>query len=475
MMKPLDLITQEEIENIHEKALVLLETTGVQFMLPELLSRLQEEGLQVDFDQQLVRFPGEQLEARLSTVPRRFVLGARSPELACHIGEGGPYARSISGCVKIIDRRTGICRDGTMNDVAEAARLIDALPNQAACGGFIYPMDVDRTVADVALLRGMVENSAKHIQMQPFQGRNMEFIIEMLEAVSGGKSEIRANPLISVVVAPTSPLRYDRNEVEVLIAAAEHSIPMITASTPVCGVSGPITLAGMAVLQHAETLAAMAVHQIVNSGAPAFYAPRACMMDMRNANAVWGPIEFTMLNLVWLQLGRHCNFAVDSMSCTTDSKTTDEQSGIEKALNALGSCLGGPDILGGFGMLETINTACFEQLVIDDELMGIVKRFQKGIKITEETLALDLIQRVGVGGQYLDQEHTMKFYQKNHYLPTIFDRNVRGTWENNGSKDVVQVAKQRVEKLLSEHTAPALPYDVLRELERIWQAAIAQD
>jgi trimethylamine--corrinoid protein Co-methyltransferase len=199
------------------------------------------------------------------------------------------------------------------------------------------------------------------------------------------------------------------------------------------------------------------------------------MMDMRNANAVWGPIEFTMMNLVWLQLGRHCNFAVDSMSCTTDSKTTDEQSGIEKALNALGSCLGGPDILSGFGMLETIITACFEQLVIDDELMGIVKRFQKGIIITEETLALDLIQRVGSGGQYLDQEHTMKFYQKNHYLPTIFDRNVRGTWENNGSKDVVQVAKQRVAKLLSEHTVPALPDDVLRELERIWQAAIAQD
>jgi trimethylamine--corrinoid protein Co-methyltransferase len=370
-----------------------------------------------------------------------------------------------------MDRKTGICRDGTTNDVAEAARLMDALPNQAACGAFIYPMDVDRTMADVAVVRGILENSEKHLQMQPYQGRNMKFIMEMLEAVSGSKSENRERSPISVVVAPTSPLQFARNEVEVLIAAAENRIPMITASTPVCGVSGPITLAGMAVLQHAENLAAMAVHQIINPGAPLFYAPRASMMDMRTANAAWGPVEFSMMNLVWLQLGRRCNFAVDSMTCTTDSKTTDEQSGIEKGLGLLASCLGGPDILGGFGMLETINTASFEQLVIDDELMGMARRFREGIAVTPDTLALELIQTVGPGGQYLDQEHTMRFYRENHYLPTLFDRNVRGTWENNGSKDVVQVAKLRVDKLLTEHTAPPLEDKVLQELERIWQAA----
>ena len=461
----LSILNQEQIEKIHFSALETLERTGIVIEHPEALKSLQRVGVDVDFEKRLAKFPPYVIQDYVRKAPPHFLQAGRNKKFDFVVRNGRVFARNLSGCSHILDMETGQCREATTRDTADGARLLDALENIHYCGGWIYPGDEHPSYRDVSLFKIFLENSEKHICLQAYEGKNLEFMIEMAKAVQGGEDELRRRPLLSVILAPTSPLRLGKFMIDQIYLAGQYGFPALMCSTPIAGATSPITLAGNLVIVHCENLASIAISQILHPGSPAVYAPRPNTMDMRTGNSSWGAIEFGILAAACVQLGHFCGLPVDTYSLGTDSKALDEQAAAERSLNLVLPTLAGVNLLTGAGYVETIRTASFAQVVIDDEILGMVFRTRRGIGVDDETLALDLISKVGPGGGYLAEKHTRQHALGEHFMPTIFDRNVRQTWEQKGSKDAAQVAGMKATELLKKHHPAELERDVQRQID----------
>jgi len=471
-MKRFEVLAPEEVVLLHTKALTVLEKTGVKVLHSKMRSMLDELGFAVDDEQQLVRFPPELTETYVRKAPQSYTMGARSPKHNLPISDGVMYTRPMSGCHRVIDIDTGQCRDGKAQDVADLIRLTDALDQLDFGGGILYPWDCPVEVSDILLLRLAIENTSKHFQCQPFSGENLETMLKMLLLVAGSKEALRENPLLTATIAPTSPLQYMEHEIDIMLLAGEYGIPIMVGSTPIAGATGPVALANNLVLIHAETLAGIAMSQAINAGTPVTYGPRPNTLDMSTGIACWGCVEFGMCAAACQQLARHAGcWITDVSGANSESMTWDEQAGIERASNSQMLALAGTPILTGFGQFETICTASVQQLVIDNELIGSLRRLKRGVRVDEETVDIDVIDRVGHGGHYLDDEQTVSLFREEHYFPTLFNRKVRGTWETDGSKTTHDMAKEKAESILAEHVVEPLEPGIAEQLDAICQAA----
>lgn len=468
-MERLKILSNEEVSRIHDAALGVLEKTGLIIHHEELLKKLLDAGFKVNENKKRVWFPPTLVEDYVRKVPNSFVMASPTGKFDVEIKEGRTYTRSISGCFKIFNSRTKKCRTATLEDSVKATRLLDALENISFCGGSLYPWTEPAPIRDISLLKIMFENTEKHIFLQPYGLKNMKYMIEMMDIVAGGDG--LKGSIISVNAAPTSPLQYSGNELDILVEAAKRNIPVEIGSTPLAGATGPVTLAGQLTLEHAEILAGVVISQITNPGAPVIYEPRPNNMDMGTNNALWGSVEWGLSSAASQQLASHCGLVTDLSGTTTESKITDEQAGIEKSLNAVIVALVRPNIISGMGFLETINTLSFEQLVIDDEICARVFRVLRGVEVDKETIADEVIQKVGPGGNFLTEDHTLKYFRKEHLLDTLFDRNVRARWEESGSPDIVDVSREKAEQIIKEHRAAHLSKEVQKELALVLKKA----
>lgn len=468
-MERLKILSNEEVCRIHDTALGVLEKTGLIIHHEDLLKKLLDAGFKVNENKKRVWFLPTLVEDYVRKVPNSFVMASRTGKFDIVIKEGRTYTRSISGCFKVFDSRTKECTTATLEDSVKVARLLDALENISFCGGSLYPWTEPAPIRDISLLKIMFENTEKHIFLQPYGLKNMKFILEMVDVVATGNS--LKGSIISVNVAPTSPLQYAKNELDILIEAAKRNIPVEIGSTPLAGAASPITLASQLTLEHAEILAGVVISQVVNAGAPVIYEARPNFMDMRTGNALWGNIEWGLSSAASQQLALYCGLATDLSGTTTESKIPDEQAGIEKCLNAMLIALARPNIISGMGFLETINTLSFEQLIIDDEICARIFRVLRGIEVSEETIAAELIDKVGPGGSFLSEDHTLRHFKKECIWETIFDRNVRAQWEKLGSPDVVDVAREKAEHIIKEHRVAPLSKEVQKELALILKKA----
>jgi len=467
----LQILDRTQIERIHFSALEVLERTGVVIEQTDTLKSLGDVGVQVDLDRKLARFPPYVIQDYVRKAPPHFLQAGRIRKFDFVVRNGSVFARSLSGCSHVLDMETGQCREATKNDTADGARIIDALDNIHFCGGWIYPGDEHPSYRDVSLFKIFLENSEKHVCLQAYEGKNLEFMIEMAKAVQGGENELRRRPVLSVVLAPSSPLKLGKFMIDQLDLAGRYGVPTLFCSTPIGGATSPITLAGHLVTLHCENLAGIALSQILHPGTPVVYGPRPNTMDMRTGNAAWGSIEFGIMSAACVQLGHFCGLPVDTYSLGTDSKSLDEQAAVERSLNLVLPALAGANLLSGAGFIETIRTASFAQIVIDNEILGMVYRIMKGVNVEDETLGLELMDRIGPGGSFLAEKHTRTHILSEHFIPTIFDKNVRESWEQKGSKAATQVAKERAEEILRNHHPNELAKDIQRELDSIMTRA----
>lgn len=470
-MRNFELLTQTEIEKIHSISLKNLWEIGILVNDGKVLEILGDAECIVDKNTKIVKFPESLVERCIKTTPKSFKMGARSRENIIRVGEGVIQTRPMSGCHMILDLETGKCRQGVESDVAKCSLLVNELNNITYNGAIIYPSNEPPMVRDVHLLKTMLSNSLKHIQCQPFEEKNLKYMIDLCIAVAGSKENIMEYPLITLNTAPTSPLKYSKNEVEILKLASLYKIPVLQGSTPISGATGPVTLAGQLILIHTETLAGLTIQQIINPGTPILYGPRPNTMDMKTGVALWGSIEFGITGAAVVQLAHYLNIPTDLCGAGTDSKALDEQTGIEKSMNLMLAALSGSDVVSGLGFIETINTGSYEQLVIDDEIAGMMFRILKGIDLEEEKLAIDVIREVGFHSNFLSHKHTRKFFREEHFIPKIFDRRTRYNWDLAGSKDLAKIANDKAKSILEKAEIPYLSDDISKELDKIFAEA----
>jgi trimethylamine--corrinoid protein Co-methyltransferase len=289
----------------------------------------------------------------------------------------------------------------------------------------------------------------------------------MAAALVGGEEELRKKPTIAGYVDPVSPLIHDKEMIEGLMEYASYGQPIFITVMALAGATGPATLAGVLVQQNAEILSGLLIAHLVNPHAPVIYGTVSCPLDMRTGVSSTGSPEAGLLSVAATQIARYYGIPSD-VGAQSNAKVSDAQASYEKTMSLIMAVMAGADFIDLFaGSMESYMTTSYEQMVIDNELAGMALRCAEGIKVNAETIAKDVIDRVGPGGHYLADKHTLDWFKKEHYRPKLSDRRTRIDWEKSGGKDIREEARNRAKEILANHEPEPVDPTVWREIEKI--------
>lgn len=459
----LQILTKEQLDTIHISALKILENVGVKVVTERALKVFSNAGAYVEEKSKTVKIPPHIVEDALKKAPENFVLVGRDEKVEVPLKRGRVYARPSTGFVNIIDFNSKEWRKANCRDVTIVARIVDYLENISINATHLFPADVIPEINDVYSFKIVLENSRKHIVVSPLTLENLRCMWR-IATVARDEERLRKKPMFTVLNCPSSPLILRD---DIAIFCAEKMIPTIVNSAPVVGVSSPVTLAGTMVLQSAEALATITLIQLINPGSPVIWGCKSTPLDMRYGSPLAGVVEIGLLSVGAVQVAHYYNLPAEGFGPRTDSKTLDEQAGIERVFLAILPALAGAEIISGAGCLEAVATFSIEQLLIDSELYSMVFRVLKGISFDVDRLALDVIMRLGIGGNYLRDISTVKYYRSEFFIHELFDKRDRRSWISSGSRRIEQVAEEKARKIISEYTPPQLEDDERNRIENI--------
>ncbi len=388
------------------------------------------------------------------------------------IGEGQVRVHNGGGLPFVFDLETGRRRSASLRDVADMARLTDALPHVDVaipmCGAQDTPAELMTPASFVALL----QNTRKPIHAAAAEKpADVYYLVKLAAACCGGEAAFRQRPTIPIMASPISPLTLSQQVAATILAIAESGAPYYSLPAPTLGGTGPITLAGCLAQQHAEILASFVLVAAARPGAQVTYCSRIIPTDMRTAVSAFGGPEVGMAAAGAAQLAHRLGLACDAYGLCTNSARLDPQFAYERFANAMQAALAGVDILSGAGVMENNMAASFEAAVIDDEIIGLIKHIVAGAAVNEDTLAFDVMRETILGdGVFLSQMHTVKQMRKGViWTPAISERALN-TGEDPDA-GVVAHARRRVKEILATHQVEPLPDDAQRHLAEIMEEA----
>ena len=450
-------LTQQEIEEIHQASLAVLEHTGLLVENEAALELYRQGGAKIE--ERRVYLPPGMIQAALQTVPHRVLLAGRDPSHDMVLEGGRVHAGTGGSPTQVLDPGADTVRPATLRDLADLVRLADALRYCDFVVMPLFPTDVSADDAPINRFFTCVMNTTKHVMGGVGSVAGARQVIELGVIMAGSLEALQARPFISAITSwMVSPLRLDTEVTSILLEWCRHGLPVALSSAPMAGSTAPVTLAGTLVQLNAEQLSGMVLTQLARPGAPVLAGYIPGVADMRSGGYLGGTVEFGMMQAAAAQLGRFYGVPVYGSGGMTDAKVPDAQAGYEKMSTLLLAAMGGCDYIHhAVGMITNMNSASLEQAVIDDEIVGMVMRVLRGVEVTPATLGVEAIERVGPGGHYLLDDHTRQFMRAEHFLPTLADRQSRGSWELEGRRDTRQRARARVEKILAGHAAPGLP------------------
>ncbi len=471
-MRQVKILSDQEVQRIHSGSLKVLYTPGIIVPSERARKLLEEAGAEVNHEAALVRLPSEIVEQSIEKAPGKIIYGGRDPKRDLVLERGGAtYFRPSQGHEGWIDLETRQYRNVTMPDVKNWIRLADALDNMAYCTG-IYPPDVPVEMRDIHILRLLLENTDKHTTMlHPYNTKSMEYMIELLLVDRGGEEELKKRPRFSTTIDTVSPLTFTEYGIDLMFLSGKYGIPCELNAMSISGGTSPVTLAGALVIGHAELLALLTMAQLANPGAPVSYKLLPMTLDMSTGVGLKGSVEFAMLVTAGVQLAQECCGIPSVVAPGTDSLAADGQAIIEKIFTILGTVQAGTNVVCLGGGLEHSYTGDLVQMVIDNEISGMVHRWLRGIEVNDDTLGLDVIAQVGAGGNFLTNDHTLKYFRTEHHMPDLAYRKARAIWDTEEIKDFSERGKQKAITLLKDHEPVPLAEDVKKEFDSIVERA----
>lgn len=286
----------------------------------------------------------------------------------------------------------------------------------------------------------------------------------MAEIIAGSPEKLRQRPIISMITCIISPLKMDAHYGDLLLNIAKSGIPVVCPAEPLCGATSPITLAGNVTVQTVDSLMGVILTQIINPGTPVIFGSVATSTDLTDLRYLAGSIEMGLINAAGAQMAQFYKLPFYATGGMTDSKVLDAQSGYESALTNMLCALSGANFIhDSAGLMEFAMTVCKEKYVIDNEILGMVMRAVEGITVNEDTLAYELIKQGGPGGNFVSAKHTRQFMRREHYQPTLSDRNSREEWEAKGKKVTWRRASENVREIVARHKW-RLPDDIRQKV-----------
>ncbi len=460
-----EFLSPADVEQVHNTGMRLLADVGVKFLDDEAIAVFKKHGIKTDG--RTVYLSEEQVMRALATVPSQFTLHARNPNRNVTVGGGKPVFAPAYGAPFIVDPEVGK-RQPTMQDYENLVRLANALPNQDLSGHLLVePGDVHAHTAHLRMVHSCMVHSDKPFIGSVKGSAGARHTMEMAAILFGeGVAALAQRPVTIALINSLSPLRYGHEMVEALMEYARWRQPVIIAALAMAGSTGPITLAGVLAQQNAEILAGITLAQFVSPGTPVVYGSTSTNMDMKTGALSIGSPELSLVVTATAQMARHYGLPCRSGGALTDAHSLDTQAGFESMLGLLTAVNSGVDfVLHAAGILSSYLAFSYEKFVLDDEMCGMVRRFRRGIAVTPETLAYDVIARVGPGGNFLVEPHTVKRCRHEFWQPDVCDRNGLEAWMAGGRQDVVARARRRWQELLAEHQDPPLDETTARQLQ----------
>lgn len=458
-----EFLSPADVEEIHNTSMKLLTSVGIRFSDEEAVAVFGKHGARIDG--YTVYLSEKQVMSAVDTAPAQFTLHGRNPERNVTVGNGEPVFAPGYGAPFLLDPALGK-RMPTMEDYHNLARLAHTLPNQDLVGHLMVdPDDVSAETADLRMLHASMTHSDK-----PFIGSTRgrlgaRHTMEMASILFD--EQIGQRPVTVGVINGLSPLGYSQEMIEALMEYASWRQPVIIAMLVMAGSTGPITLAGVLAQQNAEILAGVTLTQLINPGTPVIYGSTSTSVQMKTGDLSIGGPELALLTAATAQMARYYGLPSRGGGALTDAHSPDAQAGLESMLSLLTAINSGVDfVLHAAGILSSFLAFSYEKFVLDDEMCGLLRWYRRGIAVTPETLAYNVIAGVGPGGHFFLEPHTLERCHNEFWQPELYSREGLATWLTNGRVDVAQRAGQRWQKLLAEHQDPPLAEATVRQLGR---------
>jgi trimethylamine--corrinoid protein Co-methyltransferase len=471
-MNPLDLnfkpkvkvIDERQIEQIHLATLEVLERTGVVFNHPRALEVLDGAGAWVDGDR--VRIPAWLVEDSIRHAPKRIVLGSRDGARSVVLeGDKSWFGPSLD-CIDYLDPVSEERRPFTSDDCRITATVADALPNYTWVMTIGMAADTEADIADRVIARQVLTYCEKPFVFCCKDVASARDIYEMALLIVGDEEKFKRTPTLVHYSEPISPLSYFGPAVEKIIFCAETGIPVINFPAPQTGGTSPATFAGTIVQGSAESLSGLVLAQLVRPGAPFIYGAFTTIMDMKTTIFSYGAPEMSLMVAAVSQMAQYYKLPFFGTAGCTDAKFPDPQAAAEVAFSCLSSALVGANLVHDAGSwIDHGSLVSPAFMVLVNEVLDMVKQYMRGIPVNEETLAIELIDRIGPGGHYLDEDHTMRHFRDVWY-PNLFDRTIYDVWQQQGAKRFEERLREKTLQAM-DHKPAALSSEIVKELDRM--------
>ncbi|MFO8010429.1 MAG: trimethylamine methyltransferase family protein [Dehalococcoidia bacterium] len=456
----------DDVQDIDRTGRRILEQVGVHILSDAFLERLEKAGANVDRENQRVRFDGAWLDEVLSKAPSQFTLYSRDGVKDIHLGSGNSYFGNGGRVFRILDMRTGGYRYTLLRDVSNTAILVDHLKYLDFYIIACQAHDLQPETYHLNDFFRAFYRTTKHVMGGCGDVRGARQMWELASLIAGGEDYLAEKPFVSVITNVISPLTIDNTVLEILDFCIERGIPVTCAPAPISGATAPATLAGTLTQLHAESLAGVAVVQALKPGAPVLYGAVPTAMDLRTMEFTMGTVEMGMMNAAAVQLAKLYNLPIYASAGLTEAKRPDIQAGFEKLFSNFTVAMTGADYIHlAAGMLDSGNSISYEQYVIDNEMIGMIRRVIEGIRLDDSTLAYDVIEKVGPGGNYVMEEHTVDHMMDEFFYPSLSVRCNFDVWEERGRPDMLSRSREMVEQTLNEGRQPRLSDEVIRKIK----------
>ena len=472
-------LSSADIETIHQASLTILENTGISYEsgLENTIEMLEAHGARVDRTHARVFFPANLIETQAAMAPERVILFSRDGKNDLDLAQHRVYLGTGGAAVKILDMDTGKARSTTLADLYQLTRLVDALNNIHFFLRPCIPTDIPEDDYDANVYYTCLKATNKHVMAGVNDVAGFRKALDIAAMVAGDLEILKAKPFISIITSfAISPLKLCTQSTLIMQEAVRNRIPVALSSAPMAGSTSPLTMAGTLAQLHAEQLAGIAVCQLTNPGAPILYGGIPGMANLNSFGYLGGAVECGMMNAAIHQLANHIKVPNYNSAGLADSKIPDVQAGWEKALSILLAAMGGSNYVHhAAGMLESMLTVAYEQFVIDDEIIGMCCKVLKGIEVDPEHLALEAIDEVGPGGNFIASEHTFAHMRKEYFFGNgVTDRKIRDEWEQAGSQDAATRAREIARAILAQEEKSYISADVARAIRKKYNIIIQE-
>jgi trimethylamine--corrinoid protein Co-methyltransferase len=457
-------LSEGDVRRVAEAAFDVLAGSGVAVYSQTAMAALRAAGAEADEQSRVVRLPRSLVEDAIASNPSSITLYSRDgrndvvlEDSRVHYGTGGT-------ALYVLDLDTGQRRPAEVRDVILNARLVDALDHVHMETINVFPHDVvERDDIDVNRFFHSLDHTTKHVMGGVYTLTGCRKVVRMAEAIAGGGEELRRRPFVSFITLIISPFKIDDDYGEMTCYLASEALPVVVPTEPICGTTSPVTLAGNVLTHAAETLAGIVLVQSVRKGAPGICGSVGSIPDLRTMGHLGGAIERAMINAAVAQMAQHFQLPLYSTAGTTDAKEMNVQAAYESAMSGLLVAMSGANYIHDIaGLMEADLTVSYDKLVIDNEILGMCQRVLRGIEVSDESLAADLIAAKGPGQDYLVEDHTLRHMRGEFFMPTLANRQKREKLE--ADQDAVSRARAFVEDINRSEPVSRLEAGVRRRI-----------